>query len=104
MKAHPLPPPLKQPPRFRVIYPTGELKGKPVCAGTVSIALYGTTIPAPSYADADATIVNATPVFLDSNGEADIYLLPGSYSITIYDAFGIAVLQYTYSLKEGDNA
>ncbi len=84
------------PPKLQFFGTTGNYLGKPLAGGLVYTCVAGGTIAnlQASYTDATALTQNANPVVLDSNGMANIWLIPATYyKIFVYDANN--VLQYS---------
>jgi hypothetical protein len=73
---------------------TGSYTGIPLAGGLIYTCIPGGTIGQIqlTYTDSTATTANPSPVVLDSNGMANIWLI-GYYKIFVYDAN--SVLQYT---------
>ncbi len=51
----------------------------------------GTTIPKATYSDAELQHAHTNPIVLDSNGEADIFLGPGSYRFDLKTPLGALI-------------
>lgn len=63
-----------------------DANGVLLAGGKVWFYQAGTTTPAVSYTDSTGLVANTNPVILDANGEADIWLSPGSYKAVLMDA------------------
>lgn len=65
---------------FRAVYHLGShhpMDGKPVMGGRVLVFQVGTNNRVETYSDPELTIPCSIPTFLNSEGEADIYVQPG---------------------------
>lgn len=71
-------------PKFRAF---GD-DGTTLAGGKVFMFEAGTSTPKNTYQDLAETVVNANPVVLDANGEADIRYLTGLYKIRLEDSLG----------------
>lgn len=74
----------------------------PLSGGKVFTYSAGTLIPKVAYSDAAATIPHANPIILDSNGEADVWLV-GTYKILIKDANNVTLNGYPVDYIPGDS-
>lgn len=68
-----------------------DLNGSPLSGGKIEVYLAGTSTPKAVFADRDGVIPLPNPVILDSSGECEIWLKPGSYKFVIKDKNDVVV-------------
>lgn len=60
-----------------------DVNGNPLSGGKLFTYEAGSLTPKATYKDKDATQANTNPIILNSNGEADVWLLAGSYKFVL---------------------
>lgn len=60
--------------------------GKPLAGGKLYSYVAGTAKPIATYSDRSGVSANTNPIILDSNGECDVYIGPGSFKFILTDA------------------
>lgn len=71
--------------------------GQPLASGTVYIYAANTLTPVSTYQDPGLTILNTSPIILDANGMASIWVPPGNYREQVYDASNTLLFDQTTS-------
>ncbi|MFX9871521.1 hypothetical protein ABTP57_04405 [Acinetobacter baumannii] len=75
--------------------------GRPLCGGKVWTYESGSLNPITTFKDINGTVPNTNPVILDYRGEADIFLLPGSYRFIVYSKDGVQIYDADGNINEG---
>ena len=69
-----------------------DANGNPLAGGKVYTYAAGTTTPIVTYTDSTGATNNTNPIILDSRGEANIWLTPGTnYKFKLTDASEVQV-------------
>lgn len=71
--------------------------GAPLASGVVYVYQPNTTTPVTTYQDSNLTTANTSPIILDSNGMASIWVAPGNYREVVQDSLGNVLFDQTTS-------
>lgn len=66
-----------------------DANGNPLAAGKLYSYVAGTTTPLATYTDSSGTTANANPVILNSAGQANVWVTPGSYKFELRNAANV---------------
>jgi len=67
-----------------------DSNGNPLSGGLLYTYSAGTTTPKVTYTTQAASAANTNPIVLDSEGECDIWLIPGNYKFALHDSDDVA--------------